>query len=50
MLEPLGGLFEKSKQTAEGKQTADHLRNSKFSFQSSLLYTVLVLEAIKWLI
>ena len=30
-------LFEKSKQTTESKQTADNLKNSKFSFQTSLL-------------
>ena len=48
-LKPPSGLFEKSKQTAETKQTADHLRNSKFSFQTSLLLADLVLEASKWL-
>ena len=34
---------------AKSKQTADHLRNSKFSFQISLLCEVLVLEDSKCL-
>ena len=39
----------KSKQSAESKQTADTLKNSKFSFQTSLPCAVLALEASKLL-
>ena len=35
----------KNKHTAESKQTADHLKLSNFSFQSSLLRAVSALEA-----
>ena len=49
-LKPRGGLLGKSKQTAESKQTADYLKNSKFSFSTSLLRAVSVSEASKWLI
>ena len=31
-LRPLSGLFQKSKQIAESKQRANHVKNSKFSF------------------
>ena len=50
MLEAPQELIVKSKQTAESKQTADNLRNSKFSFQTSLLWAFLVLEASEELI
>ena len=34
LLKPFGGLFEKRKQTAQSKQTADFIKNSKISFQT----------------
>ena len=42
----LSGWFE----TADGKQTADHLKNSKFSFHTCLLWAESAFETSKWLI
>ena len=39
----------KSKQTGRSKQTAELNKNSKFSFQTSLLWSLSALEASKWL-
>ena len=47
---PLSGLFDKSIQKAESKQIADQLKNTKFSFQISLLYAFSVLKTSKRLI
>ena len=50
MLEVPKWLIRDSKQTAESKQTADIIKNSKISFQTSFIKAVSVLEAPKWLI
>ena len=39
-----------SKQSAESKQTAEPIKNSKFSFQTSLLWALSASEVSKWLI
>ena len=36
--ETLSLISSNGKQTAEGKQTADHLKNSKFSYPTTLYY------------
>ena len=46
----LDAIFANQNSLAEGIQTADHLRNFKFSFQTYLVRATLVLEASKWLI
>ena len=42
--------ISKSKQTAESKQRSELIKNSKFSFQTSLLWALSPLEVSKWLI
>ena len=49
-VEALRGLFDSRQQTAESQQTADLIKNSKFSFSTSLLWAVSASEASKWLI
>ena len=39
-----------SKQSAESKQTAELIKMSKFSFQTSLLWALSALEVFKWII